>query len=244
METEWLVAIDSNDYDVVNDTTYSFYGLDAMTGHTVYVRAFCGDDDTSAVSVINFATACADATCNITAHVTDSYDDSWNGCLINIVQAGITVTSIECPSGQSGSDFSYEVCSSAPVTLTFTRGNYPNELGGYVTDGSGATVFTIENMGNHYTGDVLTTINNPCPECIMPMGIALDSASLSATEATIYWERQDGQSAWFVKLDTNDIVSVSDTFYTFLNLDARTAYTAYVATDCNGDTSSFASILK
>lgn len=242
VETEWLVAIDSNDYDVVNDTTYSFYGLDAMTGHTVYVRAFCGDDDTSAVSSINFATACADATCNITAHVTDSYDDSWNGCLINIVQAGITVTSIECPSGQSGSDFSYEVCSSAPVTLTFTRGSYPNELGGYVTDGSGATVFTIENMGNHYTGDVLTTINNPCPECIMPMGIALDSASLSATEATIYWERQDGQSAWFVKLDTNDIVSVSDTFYTFLNLDARTAYTAYVATDCNGDTSSFASI--
>ena len=239
VETEWVVVLDSNDAEVVNDSVYTISGLDAMTGHTLYVRALCDVDDTSAVSSINFATRCADATCLITANVTDSYDDGWNGGHIDIIQAGIAVGTIECPSGQSGSTFTYEVCSTAPVTLVLgNRGSWPSEMGGTISDGSGATVFTIVSMDNHSNGDILATMTTPCPECIMPMNLAVDT--VSATEATITWDRGEG-SAWIVRIDSTDQF-VSDTFYTFYNLNPSTHYTVQVATDCGGDSSAFASV--
>ncbi len=234
-ETEWLVAVDSNDYETVNVNTYTITGLDAMTGHTVHVRANCGGDDgMSAVSDIIFATRCADATCNITLNMVDSYGDGWNGNAINVYQAGVEVGSGTIASGAAATE-TIEVCSTSPVEIRFTRGNYPDEMQGTITDGGGNTVFTISNMGNNSNGAVLATINTPCPACIAPAGLTVDSA-ITATTATINWTVQDGQSAWFVALGT-DTVSVSEASYTFSNLEARTTYTAYVATDCNGDTS-------
>ena len=239
-ETEWLVAVDSNDYETVNVNTYTITGLDAMTGHTVHVRANCGGDDgMSAVSDIIFATRCADATCNITLNMVDSYGDGWNGNAINVYQAGVEVGSGTIASGAAATE-TIEVCSTSPVEIRFTRGNYPDEMQGTVTDGGGNTVFTISGMENRQSGAVLATINTPCPACIAPAGLTVDSA-ITATTATINWTAQDGQNAWFVALGT-DTVSVSDTSYTFSNLEARTTYTAYVATDCGGDTSVYVPI--
>ena len=238
-ETSWYLVIDSIEIGVVTDTFYTFTGLDAMTGYTVQVRAICDVDDTSAVRSTTFATSCADPTCNLTAYVTDSYDDSWNGCYINIVQAGVVVGTIDCPSGQSGSTFSYEVCSSAPVKLTFNRGSYPNELGGYVKDGGGNTIFTISSMSSYYTGDSLAGVANPCPECVPPTNVNV--TGITADGATLYWTPQDGQSSWIVQIDSL-YYNVNDTFYTFSGLNARTSYTVSVATDCSGDTSAFTTV--
>ncbi|MBR6291709.1 MAG: T9SS type A sorting domain-containing protein [Bacteroidales bacterium] len=222
-----------------SDTTITLTGLDELTMYHLYVVSNCSGDDAEPSPEYSFATTCASSVCNLTAYVTDSYNDSWNGCGINIVQGGVTVATIECPSSQSGSTFSYEVCSSAPVRLTFTRGSYPNELGGYIMDGGGNTVFTISNMGNYYTDDSLAYIANPCPNCISPIGLSV--SNITANGATLSWTAQDGQSNWIVRIDSN-YYNVTDTFYTFTGLDARTSYTVYVATDCGaGDTSSFVS---
>lgn len=238
-ETEWWVMVDSTEIGIVNNSTYTVSGLDAMTGHTLYVRPYCEAGDTGAVRSISFATACDAATCNFSAYVTDSYNDSWNGCGINIVQAGITVATIECPNGQSGQTFTYEVCSSAPVKLTFTRGSYPNELGGYIQDGGGNTVFTISNMGSYYSGDSLTYIATPCPNCVPPTSVYLSDTT--ATGVTIHWTAQEGQSAWIVRVDSTDF-NVTDTFYTVSGLMERTAHTIGVATDCSDDTSNFVTL--
>lgn len=236
-ETQWWVMVDSTEMGLVYDTTITVNSLDPMTGHTLYVRGICGDGDTAAARNINFATRCDAPICNLTAYVTDQYNDSWNGCTINIMQAGVQVGTIDCPNGQSGSTFTYEVCSSAAVELVFNKGNYASEMGGYIQDGGGNTIFTISGMSSHNTGDVLATVATPCPSCIMPMHIALDSATLTATSATITWDRGEG-SAWIVRIDSTED-NTSDNFYTFNDLEARTEYTVYVATDCDGDTSSF-----
>ncbi len=240
-ETQWLIALDSNDYDLTYDSTYTFTGLDAMTGHTVYVRAYCGLDDTSSAQSVNFATACADATCNLTVEMTDSYGDGWNNGAVNIYQAGVQVATATLSSGNNGTA-TIEVCSSAAVEVRVTSGSYPSEMSFVVRDGSGSPVYTAAQgtITASSNGSLLATIASPCPECIMPMGLAVDT--VTATEATIHWVAQDGQSSWFVVLDSNEAVTVTDTFYTFYGLNARTAYTAHVATDCSGDTSSFASI--
>ena len=240
-ETEWYLVIDNNEIGVVTDTFYTFTSLDAMTGHTVYVRPICGVDDTGATRSVNFATRCGDAVCNFTAYVTDSYNDSWNGGYITIMQAGVAVATIDCPSGQSGTTYTYEVCSSDTVTLILSaKGSYPNEMGGYIQDGGGNTVFTISSMGSHSNGEVLATVATPCPECIAPMNLSVVSNSITADGATISWNGGDA-SSWIIHIDSL-YYNVNDTFYTFSGLNARTTYTAYVATDCSGDTSVFNSV--
>lgn len=239
VETEWMVFLDDNDFELVSDTTYTAYGLDPMTGHTLYVRAYCGDDDTSSTQSINFATTCEDATCNLTFAMTDSYGDGWNGNSIQVYQVGVMVGQATISSGSSATE-TIEVCSSAAVELHFVSGSYAYEMGGTVTDGSGAIVFTIADMGNHNSGDVLATVSNPCPECIMPNGLSV--SDITATEATISWVAQEDQTSWSVILDSNEAITVTDTFYTFTDLDARTLYTAHVATDCGDGLSNYASI--
>ena len=221
------------------DTVITINGLDAMTAYSLMVVANCSGGDAEPSPVYSFGTTCAASTCTFTATVTDSYNDSWNGCGINIVQAGVTVATIECPSGQSGSTFTYDVCSSAPVTLTFTRGSYPTELGGTIYDGGGNPVFTISGMGSYYTDDVLATIANPCPNCVIPADFYLSDTT--AQGVTLHWTPQEGQTAWIVRIDSTDY-NVTDTFYIVTGLAQRTAHIAMVATDCSGDTSSFLSL--
>ncbi len=240
-ETLWVVVLDSNEAEIVFDNTYTVSGLESMTGHTLYVRSFCDDGDTAAPRSINFATGCEDATCNITFNMEDSYGDGWNGNYLQVYQAGVMVGQGTISSGSTDTA-TIEVCSSAPIELRFVKGNFAYEMLGTVTDGSGAVIFTIENMGSYLTGDVLATVDTPCPDCIMPLEVTVINNLTTASEATINWRAQEDQNAWFVILDTNEIISVTDTSYTFTDLEARTTYTAYVATDCGGDTSAFASV--
>ena len=231
--SSWLVSIDGEDEELVSTNSYTVYGLDAMTAHTVSVRTYCDVDDTAVARTIDFATPCADATCKVVVNMADSYGDGWNGNAINVLQAGMVVSSSTILDGASAVD-SVEVCSTSPVTITFTRGNYPNEMQGTINDASGAVVFTIADMGNYYTGDTLATLAIPCPSCSVPTNVTVDSIA-DATQVTIRWEAGDA-SAWVVTMGDNTY-STSDTFYTFYGLEPLTAYTVGVATDCGGDLS-------
>ena len=236
-ETQWYIILDSNEIGLTTDTFYTVTGLDAMTGHTLYVRAYCADGDTSIANHINFATSCEDPTCNITFNMVDSYGDGWNGNYIQVYQVGIMVGQGTISSGSSATE-TVEVCSSAAVELRYVKGYYANEMQGTVTDGGGNIIFTISDMNGHATGDVLATVANPCPNCIMPSGFSV--SNITSDGAILSWVAQDGQSNWIVRHDSVDH-NVTDTFYTFTGLQPRTTYTVYVATDCSGDTSNFAS---
>lgn len=238
-ESEWAVVLDSNDVEMVYDTTFIITGLDPLTGHTLYVRAVCDEDDTSTVSSIDFATACEDGSCLFTVNMTDSFGDGWNGNQIDFYQAGTIIGSATLTSGNSGTE-SISVCSSASVELRFHTGNYAYEMGGYITDGSGLTIFTISNMGSYSNDALLTSVQVPCPECIMPMNLTLDTASLTTSSASISWEA-GSSSSWIILIDST-YINVSDTFYTFNDLEPLSSYTVYVASDCSGDTSSYNSI--
>lgn len=239
-ETEWIVVVDSSDAELVTDSVYVISGLDPMTGHTVYVRAYCGEGDTSAVSSVNFATSCEDAVCNMTVEMTDSYGDGWNNGAVNFYQAGVQVGTAALTSGNNGTA-SIEVCSSAAVELRVTSGNYPNEMSFIVRDGGGNAVFTASqgSISSSSNGSVLATVATPCPACVPPTNIYV--GDITADEATLFWSAQEGQTNWIVRIDST-YYNVTDTSYTFTTLNARTVYTVSVATDCSGDTSSFVNV--
>ena len=119
----WLNGDDDTISVSLTDTSYSLSGLEANSTYYFSVVTVCSASEESTPLTGAFKTDCLNGSCELTAYVTDSYNDSWNGCAINIVQGGTTVATIECPSGQSGSTFTYAVCSGDTVTLTFTRGS-------------------------------------------------------------------------------------------------------------------------
>lgn len=234
VESQWLVALDSNDFELVSDSSYTVFGLDPLTNHTVRVRAYCGDGDTSAVSTISFHTACANATCNIYVSTSADYDYDYYRGTIHIYQNGIELASVTGPEQTIG------VCAELPVIAIFEEANldWYNPVAS-IRDGGQNTLFSGA-TSNYSTGATILIINTPCPACMPPTNLTVDS-TITATSATINWTAQDGQSAWFVALGT-DTVSTSSPTYTFSNLDARTTYTAYVATDCGSDTSIYVPI--
>lgn len=69
-----------------------------------------------------------------------------------------------------------------------------------------------------------------------PPPLVLTPLRVGSNTATIRWEPAAGADTWLVALN-GDTVSVSDTFYTFIGLNADTAYVASVARLCGSDTS-------
>ena len=57
-ESEWVVAVNGEDYGSTFDTTFFVSGLNANTEYSFSVRAFCGYDDTSFATVATWRTAC------------------------------------------------------------------------------------------------------------------------------------------------------------------------------------------
>lgn len=229
-QSSFFVLLDSTVY-TTSDTFYTFTGLDARTVYTAQVASDCSGD-TSEWRNISFTTDCATGSCDITVYRTDSYDDSWNGCLINIYQNGALAASIDCPSGQSGSTATYSVCSGMPVDLIFNRGSYPGELGGYIMDGGGMTVFTISNMGSYYTGDTLAVIADPCPTCIAPAGLM--ASAIDSNELTFTWTEDVNVDHYIVSFNGGGytLPNNGNASHMVTGLTPNTAYTFSVIAVC------------
>ncbi len=239
-ESEWAVIIDSNDADYVTVPTYTVSGLSAMTGHTVQVRAICDVDDTSAASSIDFATTCEDATCNITVNMTDTYGDGWNGNSIDFYQAGILIGSATLSNGSNGTE-SVQVCSTAALELRFTKGSYATEMGGTVTDGAGLTIFNIENMNSHNTGDLLASVAIPCPSCLPVTGLVV--SHVDSTSITYEWDVINGNS-YLVAFDGGAFDENSAGSYTATGLMPNTQHSFQIMTICDVDDTSSVTTLS
>ena len=235
---------DTTEVPGISDTTYTLFGLDATTTYYVSVYPECNDGSSAAALSGSFRTDCEGGSCLITVNMTDGYGDGWTGNAINVMQGGVLVgtASLEDPN-YSYSVFSdtaqFAVCAGAPVTLTFVSGgsySYPDEMGGTVTDGSGATIFTIENMGTYSTGNVLATLTNPCPACIAPTGLV---ATLDANgDYELSWS-SDASTFMVYAGDSLYADNVTDTSYIFTGLSASSIVALGVACVCDdGDTSS------
>ena len=235
----WADGATDTLYESTSDTTVTISGLEPMTQYRMMVVANCSDGDAEPSPVYSAATTCADATCNITIDMVDNYYGyAWGSCNIEILQAGIVIGNASLPNYSESGSASLEVCSSAPVTFNFsTSYSYYSSYAGFsIKDGGGAVVYSAASSDG--LGNAFFTLSSPCPDCVPPVNIHV--GDITANEATLYWTAQEGQTSWIVRIDSTDY-NVSDTSYTFTNLNARTTYNVSVATDCSGDTSAFIS---
>ena len=237
-------AEDTVTVTALSDTTYEISNLESFTAYFFSVVPDCSDGSIapragSAQTLLD----CENGTCNITIYAEDSYGDGWNGNAISVLSAsGAEYGTYSMPTqGLSGTRIydtvSFQVCNGSPVILTFTVGSYPSEMGGYVADGGGTAIFTIEDMAN-LDNDTLAIVANPCPSCLPPTALA-DSVDEDGN-IIFSWTSETGSYLVYVGDSLVTESPISDNYYTFTDLSASTAYQLGVAAVCGseeGDTS-------
>ncbi|MCR4829774.1 MAG: fibronectin type III domain-containing protein [Bacteroidales bacterium] len=229
-----------NNIDNTTATEYTLYGM-ANGVYAAYVRANCGGGDYSSwVGPLSFAVG----GCYIKIVGADSYGDGWNGGYITIAQGSTTIATWDAPNTNHGSggpyyDTTFIAVGNAPVTFSWTSGNFASEVSFDIYDGSGALMHSV----NTPTAGLLYTMNEPCPSCFVPDSLTV---TIDEDDVIITWAAGDAtmwQLVWDtvgVEADSIDLVEyLSTNTYTISDL-ADGQYVAYVRTDCGDDTSRWA----
>ena len=126
-----------------------------------------------------------------------------------------------------------QVCAGDSVTLTYNSGMYADEMGGYITDGGGNIVYLIEDMDNLSSGAVLATLPEPCPSCMAPTAVTVDT--ITPYEITIHWTAGGSETEWNISVNDSLISNVTANPYTITGLDQYTLYSISVAALCSDD---------
>ena len=236
-ETSWLLGINDS-LVMVTTNPYTITNLNSNTAYTLTLSALCSDSDTSASSSISVRTDCENGSCNIVIYAVDGYGDGWNGNTINVLQGGTVMGSYEMPSQNMYSTVIYDtttiqVCAGDSVTLTYNSGSYADEMGGYITDGGGNIIYLIEDMDNLSSGAVLATLPEPCPSCMAPTAVTVDT--ITPYEITIHWTAGGSETEWNISVNDSLISNVTANPYTITGLDQYTLYSISVAALCSDD---------
>ncbi len=228
-----FTIIDMADNSVVATSTVNNVTISGLTAGTVYnfgVVVDCGTS-TSDTITITAMTQC-ESTCSITINGADSYGDGWNGNAINVMQAGVLVGTFTLTTGASNTE-TFTVCSGMPVSFVWVVGNYPSETSFEIVDGGNVTAISIADGSTLTNGQTITTINDPCPSCVMPV-VSVDA--VTETSVTISWT--GNATSYSIYNGSTYVANATANTYTFSGLTAGTAYTFGVVALCAADDSS------
>lgn len=190
----------------------------------------------------------AQSSCTYTVQMHDSYGDGWNGgAALTVLQGSQQVQTFTLPSGANRTA-TFTVTDGVAYKLQWTKGSYDSEISFEVLDAMGSIVYSTTDasvLGSSiYEGQtiIFSTFTANCSGCF-PRTVTL--ADVDNQSATINWpsapsnEYHVGIAMANAVPDTANPMLVSDTFYTFINLNASTEYTAYLRVVCDVATNSY-----
>lgn len=229
-ESQWVIYLNDSLVAEVSSPSYTFTDLESNTGYTAGIRAYCGGTDTSSARTVSFRTACEGSTCDLTLQLgsSSSWSSPWSyGATVELTQNGSSL-------GTYGSTTTVEVCGTAPITVSYNGASY-SYYDSYATivvkNGGGVEVYNGGNSG------LPVTISEVCPSCLPPTALYVDDVEQDAV--TLHWTARSDASL-FAVYQGDSLVNdaVTDTFYTFGDLESNTAYTFRVQAICSSEDSS------
>lgn len=235
----YIIAEDTNILvGTTTDMTFSIDTLTAATNYTFGVVPDCGDA-TAAMRTVSGRTDCEGGSCNITIQGHDTYSgaDGWNGATISVIQAGETVGTFTVPSGNQHLTGTIQVCSGAPVSLSWTSGSYDSEAYFEILDGGGLEVYSVASgSGSSIPDGVFFTIADPCPSCIGVSNLTVDDSSITSNSIAISWTgTADNYSIY---IGETYVGTTTETSYTFTGLTPANNYNLGVRVICSDEDSS------
>ena len=225
-QSDFIVRLDSVDYNV-QDTFYTFTGLNARTAYTAQVASDCGD--TSSWMSIDFTTDCAGGSCDITVAMTDQYSDSWNGAKLYFTQNGTFAGYVTLEYGLASGTATVNVCAGNPVTYNWQSGSYDDEISYIIYDGGGAEVYNSATSGVNHSG----TIADACPTCLTPA--CLTVTFLDSNSITVTWTDNASVDHYLVSFNGGAYGNPNNgtNSHSEVGLNPNTAYTFNVIAVCD-----------
>ena len=211
----------------ITGTDYEITGLTYSTTYTFGVVANCSSTSESSISTISATTTCADGGCQITIVGNDSWGDGWNGNAINVIQDSIIIGTFTLDNGTTFTR-TYTVCSSSPVSFSWTSGNYPGETSFNIYDGGNIMVYNAS--GSDMANDsVFFTMNEPCPSCLPATN--LTATEVTSNSVTLSWT--GNAPSYDIYNGETFVTNVTTNTYTITGLDVATTYTFGVQAICS-----------
>ena len=233
------------------DTTASFYGLIASTQYYVWVQSQCGADNSEWSTVLPFHTMCDNGFCTMTIQIVDNV---YNGQLFDYMGIIGTVNGVQAvhvggPGAAAVEEASIQVCSTDSVSFIWVDTSIYESFGVFssmdysITIGDGTVLASGTGTGK-YDGMTLLSTTSPCPTCLQPQGLTVDTDLLTDSSVTVRWQGNIDATAWVVTIDSGTAVTVSDTSYTFTGLTGGLPYSISVATLCDENVMSRAATVR
>ncbi len=175
--------------------------------------------------------------CTYTLNLFDSFGDGWNGSTLT-VNVGGTVNTYTIAGGDDAT-FTFDANTNDFVTVTYSPGNFENEVTYELLDPSQVIIF--EDGPFPATGEVFTFF--ACPTCPGPSFVTVDE--IGGTDVDISWTASDSSGIYTVEYDTTGfplgtgaMISTANNTLNISGLDEDTQYDFYVSLNCdNGDSS-------
>ncbi|MBR1834039.1 MAG: choice-of-anchor J domain-containing protein [Bacteroidales bacterium] len=230
-----------NDSRFRNEFIYPARMLSEMAGSVITQITFYAEDDESWTS--NLVLRLAEV--NDTAfNSSDPWklpadaDNVWTGTCS--VVNGRWVISLDSPYLYTGDNLLVDIMNTAVGTgcpfSYFLGVSTTYYAAGMFSGSTAATATTISNRAMFLPKATFHYSASGANICLRPTG--LTASDVSADEATLSWHSRNGESSWLVLLNDSVVATVSDSTYTFTNLNSNTPYTAGVMALCDdGDTS-------
>ncbi|MCB0706092.1 MAG: fibronectin type III domain-containing protein [Saprospiraceae bacterium] len=213
-------------------------GLNPCVSYDFYITTNCDAANGSStqvgpISVITLPETLGDP-CVYTLELFDSFGDGWNNATLYVTISGVTTT-YTFFSGFSAS-FEFTAYANLPVTISYTPGNYENEVTYNVVDPDGNIIFSDGPFPT--VGDVYEFI--ACPTCSGPLGLQM--LDVNATNASIGWQAAAAPGNYTIEygplgftLGTGFVILGSDiTSATLTGLLENTYYDVYLRYACDG----------
>ncbi len=230
--SSYLITYGTNT-DMVSDTFYTIYSLDANTLYNVEIRSLCSGD-TSAPLIATFRTACSVTPCEM-GFTLDGYYWGYGYGTVHVMQGGAELASFS-----SSTDLTVCPGDTIMVQVAASYTWAASNLDLTITDGGGVVIFDGDASQADANGTV-AVVADPCPSCLPPSNLTADT--IGEDQITVSWTPRSGESEWLVYLNDSLVASASDTTYTFNNLTSNTPYTVKVQAVCSSDdTSNYATL--
>ncbi|MBO7571694.1 MAG: fibronectin type III domain-containing protein, partial [Bacteroidales bacterium] len=256
-EENWILQYGTDDtfaenteVEISTTPTANLTGLDATTTYYVRIKSDCGSDGESVwTSVYEFTTSMCEVEdqCLITYYLEDSYDDGWEGSVINVVDVATSDILATWTVTESSASGTLSVCNGREISFEWVNGggSWDSDASYVVTDLNGTVIF--EGSGA-MDDDVTYTV-----DCTIKHTITASTADLNGT-ITPDGENLvvDGENLSFTIVPADDcyyiasvlvdgveaITDVVDGVYTFENVTANHTIAATFAVDTYNITTS------
>ena len=229
--------------------SYQLTGLTAQTSYNVRVQADCGSGDESTFANYSFNTSSCEVTdqCGYTFVLGDGYGDGWNGASMNVVQGGTVVATLAAVDYVLDDEQTYDtvtvnLCDNVSTTLSWTSGDYDDEISVYVYGPDGTLVMSQVDF-DYYTPYTFTTdcSGSGPATCNAPTGLAVNNPG--QTTATATWTAGGTETSWNVQYKAASASSwqnatANATSYTMTGLTPATNYQVRVQAVCDASNTS------